>query len=96
MYSPTVSSRENELKSLKKLVGDDNKILDMVYEKVNEYKKRMTGNFTHHEQKFLTKLTVRSSLFKCMPKSCEKAKRMTDVMLAGALPILTALTILTI
>ncbi len=45
MYSPTVSSRENELKSLKKLVGDDNKILDMVYEKVNEYKKKDDGQF---------------------------------------------------
>ena len=45
MYSPTFSARENELESLKKLVDGDNKILDMVYERVNEYKKKDDGNF---------------------------------------------------
>ncbi len=45
MYSPTFSARENEITSLEKLVGDDNKILDMVYERVNFWKAKDDGQF---------------------------------------------------
>ena len=45
MYSPTTRARKNEIDSLQKLAKDDCKILDMIYDFVNEWKSKNDGEF---------------------------------------------------
>lgn len=76
MYSPTTRSRKNEIDSLQKIAKGDNKILDMIYDFVGEWKVKNDGEF----------YSLHSEVFKEIDDALKPIQVYADILKNGKIP----------